>query len=367
MRGARPLSRVPVAVPPVRRFVQEVFATLTRAEQRRWAEVYVRGLLFVPGRKSIPRIAGTVVDRRVEQSLQQFVNQSPWRWEPVRRDLAHRVAAGLRPHAWVVEEVVLPKNGTGSVGVANQRAHSLGRALNCQLGLAVFLRNDERACAVNWRLFLPKSWGDDPARRARARVPDGEVHRPRRHHLFDALDEMTGEWGLPPAPVLLDGRAEPRLDALLDGLESRRLTYVVRVGAESVGRVLPVRPVLRTARYTVSAPLPDRPGPVPPTYSLWRPRRVLTAWSPDRRRPLAAWLTNAPPARLPELVRTIEPAPWGEHLNQLYEDYGLRHFEGRSFTGWHHHVTLVAAAHAHHELRRAEGRPACAAVLPRNA
>ncbi|MFD1050963.1 transposase, partial [Kibdelosporangium lantanae] len=100
--------------------------------------MYVNGLVSVPGRKSIRKIADLVVGWRAEQSLQQFVNQSTWKWEPVRRSLAYQVNGMIRPRAWAVQEVVFPKNGDSSVGVARQYAPSAKRVLNCQLGLAVF-------------------------------------------------------------------------------------------------------------------------------------------------------------------------------------------------------------------------------------
>jgi SRSO17 transposase len=98
-------------------FCDDVFASIPRADQRRWAEVYVRGLLRVPGRKSIRRICEHVLGMPADQCLQQFLNQSPWSWEPVRRALAFRIA-GTRPKALVVEDAVFPKAGSSSVGVA---------------------------------------------------------------------------------------------------------------------------------------------------------------------------------------------------------------------------------------------------------
>src|SRR4051794_19428637 len=100
----------------------DLFSSFTRADQRRWGEVYVRGLADVPGRKSIRRISQLVVGWRADQRLQQFVNQSPWSWEPVRMRLAHQLTAQLEPVAWVVSEAVFRKNGDLSVGVARQYA-----------------------------------------------------------------------------------------------------------------------------------------------------------------------------------------------------------------------------------------------------
>src|SRR6266498_3104451 len=132
------VEALPVAgIDEISEFCRRHLSSLPRSDQRRWGEVYVRGLISVPGRKSIKRICDHVVGWRADQSLQQFINQSPWRWEPVRCALAHAVSVVVRPRAWVVTEVVFPKHGSSSVGVARQFAPSAGRVLNCQLGLAV--------------------------------------------------------------------------------------------------------------------------------------------------------------------------------------------------------------------------------------
>ena len=149
-----------------------VLANIPRADQRRWGELYIRGLASLPGRKSVRQIAGLVDDDGTEQALQQFVNQSPWNWRPVRRDLALYAESSLRPQAWVVTDFALPKNGNASVGVDRQYAHSLGRVINCQTGVSLFLTSEDAAVPIDWRLYLPPSWDADPERRERAHLPE---------------------------------------------------------------------------------------------------------------------------------------------------------------------------------------------------
>lgn len=363
---------------PFSKFCQTVFFSLPRSDQRRWAETYVRGLLSVPDRKSIRRISEHVVGRRIEQSLQQFVNQSPWEWETVRASLAHRMTAAIRPSAWVIDEVVFPKNGTHSVAVDKQYTNSAGRTLNCQLGLVVLLATETGSCPVNWRLMLPRSWAENPQRRSRSYVPDTEQCRSRWHYLIETLDEMSGRWGLMPAPVIIDGRAEPSVESLLRALEARRLRYMVQVSAEtkavetssdnpiSVGEL-----ALATARrsrtvvswvadstqrsvhaYVALSPVyAVQPARIEPGYPHRRMRRVFGEWRAGRSSPHALWLTNLAvdnPARLHSLGRSRERAR-GD-LSRMGEQSGLQHFEGRSFRGWHHHVTLASTAHAYRLL-----------------
>jgi SRSO17 transposase len=307
-------------------FCAELFGSIARSDQRKWGEVYVRGLLGVSGRKSIRRICDQAIGAPTQQGLQQFVNQSPWKWEPVRRALARRVA-DPRPKAVVIVDTVFPKNGDSSVGVARQYAKSTGRTLNCQLGLAGFLVNRHVGYAVNWRLRLPRSWDEDPGRRNRARLPAEERHLPRWRHLLDMVDEMTVGWGLRTAPVVLDAGDDDDVLPLLRGLRDRGLPFVIRV--------------------------PEHIGLAHPDL---RAHRVLAGSSPGTGQ---VWLTNlssAHPGALAELVTSARRAKQ-EGLPRLRDDFGLGHFEGRSFAGWHHHLTLVSVAHALWTLS-AENAPA---------
>ena len=368
-------------------FCNESFGSLGRSDQRRWAELYVRGLLSVPGRKSIRRISDFVVGRDVDQSLQQFVNQSPWQWGPVRHAVAAKVGQYMRPTAWVVQEVVFPKNGESSVGVARQYAPSLGRMLNCQRGLAVFLAGDQGSTAVNWRLVLPRDWDGDADRRAKSRVPDDERSQPAWQYQLDLLDEMVDEWGLAPAPVIVDLTNESDVCPLLDQLEERGLGYLAQVPSTTPalpstltgpqGRVITVGQLAaaevkrgRTAlpwrvddagghatRHFVAAAVPVLCAPTDPRRGRPRvPRRrhMLAEWPPGQQRPRGLWLTNLGPA-VPDLVEVLRTRDQvREDLVRLTEECGLRHFEGRSFQGWHHHVTLASAAHAYRLVHRLE-------------
>lgn len=299
-----------------------VFESLPRADQRHWAQTYVRGLVTLPGRKSVRRISAQVGDPSIEQSLQQFVNQSPWDWAPVRRVLARATEATVPARAWVLQEIEFPKDGTHSVGVGAQFAPQARRSVNCQLGLAAWLAGEDAAVPVNWRLMLPPCWDEDPARRMKAGLPDAERHRPGWEHILGSLDEMVGSWHLTPRPVLGDRRHDRQLEPLLRGLDERGLRYALRIG--------------------------DR-TPVPPTSCL--PRRLVARWPHGRSRPGQLWLTNLITASMPEMLGIFGFADRVIRASDgLRAESGLDHFEGRSFRGWHHHVTLTSVAHAHRVL-----------------
>ncbi|HEX5120948.1 MAG TPA: IS701 family transposase [Pseudonocardiaceae bacterium] len=369
-------------------FCQEMFSSIPRSDQRRWAEVYTRGLISVPGRKSIRRISDYVVGWRADQCLQQFVNQSPWQWEPMRRNLAYQLTAAIRPRVWTVEEAVFPKNGDRSVGVTKQYSASWQRMLNCQLGLAVVLADEDVSCAVNWKLQLPSCWDGDQVRRSRAHVPTDVRHRPRWEYVLEALDEVIG-WGVPLAPVVLDATQELQVEPLLLGLEDRGLRYAVRVGERTPALQGPTRRTADTKRVptvgelaasstklgqmtltwrdqrngesttsrfstiTIPGGQPGAPVRIGPGHRYRPSRSLLTEWPAGRRVPASLWLNNVGTARLPELINLVKARDRASaELAGLSEEFGLRSFEGRSFRGWHHHVTLVSAAHLYRTLQR---------------
>jgi SRSO17 transposase len=359
-------------------YCQDLFSSLSRSDQRRWAEVYVRGLIEVPGRKSIRRISDHVLGWRADQCLQQFVNQSPWQWESVRKSLAHQFAATAPPQAWVVEEVVFPKNGDNSVGVAKQYVPAARRTVNCQVGVSVFLASHRASVPVNWRLLLPRNWADDEGRRRRSHVPAEETCRSRWSCVLDAIDEMVGDWELAPAPIIADVSAHSDAAELIDGLEERGLRYLVRIAPDT--RVPPVNGrqftavelaglAARRGQLTMNwrDPASRRVGTsrwilamVPNAENVVRMmphgagrgmRRLAAEWLPGGAAPSTVWLTNMHNARLPEIATLTQlRRRTAEDLTRMNDGFGLRHFEGRSYRGWHHHVTLASAAHAYNTL-----------------
>src|SRR5918994_4785919 len=167
-------------------FAAEMFAPLSRSDQRVKGQTYLRGLLLDGRRKSMQPMAERLgVDH---QGLQQFVSSSTWAVEPVRQRLARRAVAAIAPDAWVVDDTGFPKDGTASPGVARQYSGTLGKVANCQIGVSVSAVTDVASCPLDWRLFVPERWDDACAatpeaaavirsRRVRAAIPDSVRHR----------------------------------------------------------------------------------------------------------------------------------------------------------------------------------------------
>lgn len=343
--------RTAAAADPIERFVAEAFASLPRRDQRRWAAVYLRGLLIEAPCKSARTMSGCL-DAGDEQGLQQFVNQSPWDWGPVRRDLAHRAARDLQPTTWVVREVVIPKTGRTSAGVHRLFVPELGRSICCQLGVMLAMVGPGGALPVNWRLALPSCWADDAARRTRAHVPAGERPRPSWELGLEMIDELLG-WGIAPGTVLVDAPAVP---ALWEELDARRLYYVVH--EPSWGRASPAT-VRRQASFVLRrraeggtrfvASLAEEP-----------PGWTLLEWPLGSPTPLRRWHSNFPARATPQAMAqvTLAADAVDAMLGELRDEVGLDDFRGRSWSGWHHHVTLVSACQAFRRLVRSDVRSA---------
>ena len=387
-------------------FAAEMFAPMARKDQRRWGEVYVRGLMLDGRRKSIEPMAARLEDGD-EQCLQQFVNQSPWRSEPVRERLAVRMSAVIKPEVWVIDDTGFPKFGRRSVGVARQYSGALGKIGNCQIGVSINAASAEASCPIDWRLFLPAEWDEDP-RRVACRVPDEARHQPKWRLALEMVDELAG-WGLAP-PVLLGDAAYGDITDLRLGLEERGIGYVLDIkGATSAlgqdarlerpaykGTGRPPTPRYRRPFSSIAAlaaaagagaceQITWREGTRGPMTSRFLALRVrpaniklrnadpgrelpvrwlLAEWPTGKDTPTDYWISNLP-ANTP-LQRLVELAKLRWRIEQDYRELknalGLDHFEGRSWPGWHHHVTLVSVAHGFLTSERLRRPPARAAA-----
>ena len=184
-------------------FLAELVPAMGRAERQHWAGMYIRGLLLDGERKSIEPMAARLPGADA-QALGQFVNQSPWPWEPVQAALTGAVVDALLPEAvYLLDATSFPKQGTHSVGVARQYCGALGKTANCQVAVSVHLGTATTSVPLTWALFLPESWTADPARRAEVGIPPTVQHQTKPALALTCLDRVQA-WGLQPRPVLAD-------------------------------------------------------------------------------------------------------------------------------------------------------------------
>ena len=141
-----------------------------------WAKAYLQGLLLDGARKSIEPLASRIgVD---VQSLRQFVGQSPWRVEEIKKQLAGKVVDMLtEPEVWMIDETSFPKAGEASVGVARQYCGALGKIANCQVAVSLHWSTAEASCPLAWRLYLPESWLKTPEQKAAGKIPEEVAYR----------------------------------------------------------------------------------------------------------------------------------------------------------------------------------------------
>ena len=379
-----------------------------RSDQRVKGELYVRGLLTDGQRKSMQPMAQRLgVDH---QQLQQFVTSSTWDYRVVRANTARWAVDMIDPAAYVIDDSGFPKDGTASPCVARQYSGTLGKTGNCQIGVSVQLATDTASVAANWRLFCPASWDDttisDPqraavvrAKRERAGIGDDVRHREKWRLALDMLDEMIEQWGLPRLPVSADsGYGDATLFRL--GLAERGLQYVVQVDPSATAQPGDAVPVTPDYSGRGRPPRPAYPDP-PVTFKqlvlaagrehvrqvTWRrgsrrtrnnpnaamrshflrlrirpanreiPRGadgslpqvwLIAQWPPDADEPVKYWLSNMDArSSLKTLVRLAKLRWRVEHdYRELKTGLGIDHFEGRSYTGWHRHVTLTVLAQA---------------------
>jgi SRSO17 transposase len=395
-------------------FASEMFEPMRRKDQRRWGEVYVRGLMLDGKRKSIEPMAARLPDGD-EQCLQQFVNQSPWDPAGVRRALAVRMSRELAPVAWVIDDTGFPKFGKMSVGVARQYSGALGKVGNCQVGVSINAATDEASCPLDWRLFVPEEWDResefDQQRREKAKLPEDVHHVEKWRLAFEMIDELIG-WGLTPPVVLGDGAYGDNTE-LRTGLEERDIAYVLDVKGvtsayhEDVAPTQPPKPEGRGrppgARYredpsslkelalaagkkaavTVTwregtrgkmssrfLALRVRPANINLRHKAHKAgeelpvRWLICEWPSKAPEPTKYWLSNLPAdTPLKELVGLAKLRWRIEHdYRELKDALGLDHFEGRTYPGWNHHVTLVSVAHAFLTLERRRRPPTRAAA-----
>ncbi|AWK12614.1 transcriptional regulator [Streptomyces spongiicola] len=398
--GAYALTATRTSLPV---FAERIFECLPRADQRRWAQAYVQSLLTTSGKKSVRRLAAAISSSpATSQSLHQFVNASPWDWMPVRAELTRWAEQQMTPRAWVLGQAVLRKRGEHSCGVHRRFLPSTGRSVTCQLGVGVFLSSYDQALPVDWRLLLPGSWTRDPGRRVRTRIPDGVGPRSVEQHALDLVDALTAASRTAPLPVVADLEAVggTSAEALVRGLALRGRDFAVAVpdtlqvavgrhlrlqpphGGDGRGLVLAARSLFEFDAGTLTrmesvAPRGGRGRHTTVMSSfvrlpqcggngerggngdrIHRTYRLLATRSESGRRPLQLWLTSLTHARtdtLLALTRTLGQA--GRSVREMSDEFGLLDFEGRSYPGWHHHMSLVSAAYAYSRMERlpAEG------------
>lgn len=373
--------------------------------RRRWAPIYLRGLLAPGDRKSIEPLAARVSPRNAQQ-LHHFVGVSKWDTSEIEQVLfekADALVGGNEAHL-IVDDTAQLKKGLHSVGVAHQYCGQVGKNANCQALVSLTLARDEVPVPIVLQLYLPESWAVDKKRRETAGVPENVAFRPKWKIALDEVKRVI-DAGVRFGDVLADA-GYGACAAFRQGLTGLGLTWAVGISPDQHAYALPVRlrspraqsvakgrPKTRpsvslephavkrlTACYAKFETVTWRQGTKKPLRADFAAIRVRAADGPEvighRHGPGAeVWLvcerrasgekkyyfSNHPAdADLRTIAATIK-ARWSceQAHQQLKEELGLDHFEGRSWTGLAHHtlLTMISFAFLQH-LRLRENKAA---------
>ncbi|MFD8980094.1 IS701 family transposase [Streptomyces sp. NPDC059564] len=348
-----------------------VLGSLRRKDQREKGRQYVRGLLALPGRKSMRGIAGQVGGGPAEQSTHHFISGSTWDWEPIREALAGYLEATTPLTAWVAQPMAIPKGGEHSVGVAHRFDPHLGQMFRGQRAFGTWFASPGLVTPVGWRMFLPDAEAD--ALGAPCAYEEAAYAESAAAAVLDTVRRGAGA----PRPVVLDiHRIGTR--STMNRFAEARVPVIARVDPATPLLVTDpaltghgagprsAREVLRSVRGLCTPvewadPDPAHPGGrhrstlavavrvTMPDPSPARRRHLLLVgeWTDPRRAPSQLWVTDL--VRLPvgPLLRlTKQGLRVGSAAERSGREAGLRDFAGRTLPGWHRHVTLASVAHA---------------------
>jgi SRSO17 transposase len=388
-------------------YMAHLAAGLGHADRVAGLHGYCSGLMLPLSRKSVEPMAARLDPLHASarhQAMHHFVAKAEWSDAELLRRVAQWVVPKMNLSGggfWLVDDTGFPKKGQHSVGVARQYCGMLGKQDNCQVAVSVSLACEQASLPLKWQLYLPESWAQDMERRHKAGVPD-EVHfatKPRiaQQQLQALLDE-----GAPPYCVVADA-AYGTEAAFRQSLTDMGLPYMVGVtssvkvwppGVQPLppkpwsGRGRPAVATRRTQRRqpvsvkTLARSLPEkdystvtwRQGTNEPLTGRFAALRIrisghraskqrlhplqwlLIEWPANEEEPSNCWLsTLAENASLLELVR-VAHLRWRieRDYQDLKQDFGLGHFEGRGWRGFHHHASLAIAAYGFLMAQRLE-------------
>ncbi len=375
-------------------YVARLGTQLKDHRKRESFAIYAFGILGESGRKSVEPIAALACcdperTKNMHDKLLHFVGRANWSDEAIRLEAARYVCEALAQRepvtTWVVDDTGFLKQGKHSVGVQRQYTGSAGKVTNCQIGVSLELATATQHAPMDFELYLPESWTNDPVRRLEARIPD-DVKFKTKIDLALAMIRRAIRAQLPGQIILADNAygesCEFRQTVWGLGLDYavgiRSQTKVCRIGAHGrLGTPMTVADVARTIPHRQRRTVRWREGSKTTLRGRFSFCRVKTThddgeliedreaqwlvieWPRDDDERTKFYLTTLP-RRMShkQIVRTIKER-W--RTERMYEDLkgelGLDHFEGRSFPGWHHHVSVVICCYAFVVAERARAFP----------
>ena len=390
---------------------------------------YCSGLMLTLERKSVEPMAAAVDPHNVRsqhQSLHHFVADSNWSDRTVLDKCWSWVESRMNTEQtryWIVDDTGIPKKGKHSVGVSHQYCGQLGKKANCQVAVSLSIANGKASLPIDYRLYLPEAWCEDSARRKAAGIPE-EIEFSTKPEIALAQIEAAQQRGVLPGIVLADA-GYGNNTAFREGIESLGLQYIVGVNPSTSvwpPGVTPLPPKPRASGARGRAPSRHRyaKGHEPlsceqvalevdeqewefvewregtnETLSGWfialrvraahgdhltnvlrEEQWLLVEWPESEEAPTKYSLSTLPAtASLQDLVHS-QKTRWmiERDYQELKDEIGLNHYEGRNWRGFHHHASLCIATYGflvaerltHPAGRKKNRTPRKEPALPKN-
>lgn len=357
---------------------------LGQKSRRESFAVYAMGLFGDGERKSIEPIAARACGSAeradaAHQRLLHFATNSRWSDHEMRREASRYALEAMtereRIDTWIVDDTGFLKQGTHSVGVQRQYTGSAGKVTNCQVGTSLSVATATEHLPIDFELYLPISWTENAERRHEARIPDSITFKTKPELALEMIQRAVAD-DVPRGVVLGDAGYGSSIE-FRAGLRALDLDYAVGVDPKTtVWRVdqpwtrdaaKSVRDLAReldtqrgfrrctwrkgtrrdlTAKFAMLRVLPAHDhGPPPEAREpLW----LLIEWRDGESEPANYFLSSLPGRMTKKQLVRIVMQRW--RTERVYEDLkgelGLDHFEGRRFSGWHHHISVALCCYA---------------------
>ena len=356
-------------------YVDGLISAAGHADRAGPLRAYCTGLLLPGERKSVEPMAARISPRRAgatHQAMHHFVANAEWSdaalLAAVRAWALPKLTKAGPIEAWIIDDTGFPKKGTHSVGVARQYCGQLGKPDNCQVAVSLSVAHAAGSLPIAFRLYLPEVWAHDPVRRRKAGVPDDIDFRTKPIIALMQIEEALAA-GVPPGVVVADA-AYGTDTRFRDVLRVNKLDYVVGIQSNT------------TVRQAERAPIAVRDLALALAQSAWRKvtwregtkktlasrfaalriraahrdtrpasRRpeewLLIEWPKGDREPAKYFLASLPADTPIKRLVHLAKLRWRieRDYQNLKQEVGLGHYEGRGWRGFHHHATLAIAAY----------------------
>jgi SRSO17 transposase len=360
------------------KYVEALTSVIGHADRAAPLRDYCVGLLAAEGRKSVEPLAAVTAPAKVSaqhQKLLHFVANAPWSDEQVLAKVREMVVPAIERHgpieAWIIDDTAYPKHGPHSVGVQHQYCGQLGKQANCQVVVTLSIANHHASLPIAYRLYLPKPWAADVARRNKAHVP-AAIAFATKPQIALAQIRAACAAGIPRGVVLTDASYGSNI-ALRSSVSALGLVYVAGIVSTVKVRVASDRtaPAPRLSVKQVALGLPKhawrtitwREGSNARLRSRFARVRVRVApirgaagraqetllieWPEGEAEPSKYWLSTLDKNISLRRLVDIAKMRWRieRDYQELKQEIGLGHYEGRGWPGLHHHGTLCIAAY----------------------